>query len=280
MMQVFLSISLVIILIWPLWVQAGESLSLMHAQTYERITNWHRYLVSEKYDGVRAVWDGSMLRSRQGNPLLVPDWFVEGLGAVSVEGELWLGYGRFSELVGLLNRADVTDPRWQEVSLMLFDAPGQRQSFTDRMDFLSSLATDIDHSWIKVVSHQTVSSEQELNIALKAVLQKGGEGLMLNEHDAFYEPARTSSALKYKPVYDAEAEVIGYEPGKGKYEGMVGSLKVRMSDGREFRLGSGLTDQDRKNPPALHSWVTFSYSGLTSHGLPRFARYVRPYEAL
>src|SRR5690348_9537057 len=34
-----------------------------------------KYLVSEKYDGVRAMWDGKVLRFRSGRAVNAPPWF-------------------------------------------------------------------------------------------------------------------------------------------------------------------------------------------------------------
>ena len=57
---------------------------------------------------------------------------------------------------------------------------------------------------------------------------------------------------------------------------MTGSLLVQSPDGRQFALGSGLTAELRKSPPALGSWVTYRYQGLhEKSGLPRFARFMR-----
>ena len=81
--------------------------------------------------------------------------------------------------------------------------------------------------------------------------------------------------LKYKRWDDAEARVVGYRPGKGKYHGMVGALLVEDAHGRRFALGSGLHDAERAAPPAIGSTVTFRYDGLTAKGTPRFARYLR-----
>jgi DNA ligase-1 len=83
-----------------------------------------------------------------------------------------------------------------------------------------------------------------------------------------------------KPRYDDEAIVTGYTKGKGKYEGQVGALVVEWKNGRQFKIGSGLSDHERKNPPEIGSSVTFEYSGYTSTGLPRFARFIREYHAL
>ena len=47
--------------------------------------------------------------------------------------------------------------------------------------------------------------------------------------------------LKLKPYTDAEATVLGYKEGKGKFSKMVGSLKVQGDlDGIVFYIGSGL----------------------------------------
>ena len=56
---------------------------------------------------------------------------------------------------------------------------------------------------------------------------------------------------------------------------MLGALLVETSDGRRFRLGTGFTDIQRAEPPAVGSTVTYRYNGLTSKGLPRFARFLR-----
>ena len=37
----------------------------------------------------------------------------------------------------------------------------------------------------------------------------------------------------------------------------------------------GFTDAQRAMPPPVGSWLTYRYNGLTSTGLPRFARFLR-----
>jgi len=44
---------------------------------------------------------------------------------------------------------------------------------------------------------------------------------------------------------------------------------------QRFKIGSGFTAAERKEPPAIGSEITFKYSGLTSKGKPRFVRYWR-----
>jgi DNA ligase-1 len=107
------------------------------------------------------------------------------------------------------------------------------------------------------------------------VIAVGGEGLMLRRGASVYQAGRSDDLLKVKRFDDAEAIVMGILPGKGKYQGMMGALRVRLADNREFRIGSGFTDAERTDPPPLGSVITFKHSGHTATGLPRFASFVR-----
>ncbi len=55
----------------------------------------------------------------------------------------------------------------------------------------------------------------------------------------------------------------------------LGSLLVQEIDGDRFRIGSGFSDAERADPPAIGSIVTFKYHGRTKNGLPRFASFLR-----
>ena len=260
---------------WPLLAQAASTPELMLAQLYQPVDTLADYVVTEKFDGIRGYWNGNEMLTRTGNPVALPEWFSEQLPAFPVEGELWLGYGRFSEMSGLVQRDDRNDPLWFEVIFKIFDAPDQSGTYLTRMAWLhEQVAESIN---INIVKGVRVSDQSELDMRLAAIIEAGGEGLMLNLEGATYQSDRTSALLKYKPTFDDEAKVIGYTPGRGKYEGMVGALIVEWKDGRTFRIGSGLTDELRIQPPEAGSWITFAYSGYTSTGLPRFARYLRPY---
>ena len=64
-------------------------------------------------------------------------------------------------------------------------------------------------------------------------------------------------------------------PGKGRHSGRLGALLVETPEGKRFKLGTGLTDAERDNPPAVGSWVTYRFNGMNASGLPRFARFMR-----
>jgi DNA ligase-1 len=107
------------------------------------------------------------------------------------------------------------------------------------------------------------------------VVRAGGEGLMLHRADAPYLTGRSDALLKLKPWQDAEAVLIGYTPGKGKFLGMTGALKMESPDGKRFSIGSGLSDALRRQPPPIGTRITYRYQHLTKSGVPRFPRYLR-----
>lgn len=98
---------------------------------------------------------------------------------------------------------------------------------------------------------------------------------MLHRADAPYVTGRSDVLLKLKPLDDAEAIVVGHIPGKGKYRGMLGALRVEAPDGKRFNIGTGFTDAVRKNPPPMDTMITYTYRGFTRTGIPRFASYLR-----
>jgi DNA ligase-1 len=237
------------------------------------------YLISEKFDGVRAVWMNGQLTTRSGLPIQAPGWMTEALPDQNLEGELWLGYGRFDDVSGLARSAAPEDPLWHDVQFLVFDLPGSGQPFQKRVTQIEELVQVVNRPWFKSIPREEISSEAGLKNRLEQIVAKGGEGLMLNDRNANYVPARTNAILKYKPVFDDEAVVIEVIEGKGKYAGKMGSLQVKLKNGRLMKIGSGFTDALRNEPPQPGEWITIEYSGYTSTGLPRFARFKRRYYA-
>ena len=231
------------------------------------------FAVSEKLDGVRALWDGRRLRFRSGRVLAAPAWWLARLPVEALDGELWLGRGRFAELSGRVRRRD--DPEaWRGVRYMVFDAPRLAGDFAQRLRRLQALNAADASVW-RVLAQGRVGDAAALRERLHAVVEQGGEGLVLHRWDADWRPGRSGAVFKYKVHADAEAQVVAYRPGQDKYAGQVGALLVRDEQGRVFALGSGLSDAQRRAPPAVGAWVTYRHQGLTRHGLPRFAVFVR-----
>lgn len=98
---------------------------------------------------------------------------------------------------------------------------------------------------------------------------------MLRKPGSRYVAGRSESLLKVKTFFDAEARVVGHLPGTGKHRGRLGALQVELPDGTRFKVGTGFSDAQRENPPAIGATITFRYQELTRAGVPRFPSYVR-----
>lgn len=236
------------------------------------------YWISEKYDGVRAIWDGRELRFRSGRHVAAPAWFLAGLPKDALDGELWLGRGRFDELSAIVRKKLPVDDEWRAVRYMAFELPGASGPFTDRSEKLKSIVEGSGMPWLQAVAQYRVADRRELMARLDEVVNGGGEGLVLHRAAAPYAAGRTGDLLKLKRWLDAEATVVGYAPGRGRAAGMAGALRLRTPEGREFRVGSGLDDALRRNPPAIGAVVAYRYQELTKDGLPRFPRFWRMHE--
>jgi DNA ligase-1 len=249
--------------------------TLLLAERYRDDIDVSRYWVSEKLDGVRALWDGKLLRFRSGNPVPAPQWFVDALPRQPLDGELWLGRGSFDRLSAIVRRQTPDDAEWRRVRYMIFELPDTSGSFTDRIRGIETIVAAAGLPWLQAVPQFRLPDVAALQKKLRDIVHSGGEGLMLHRADAAYETGRSNALLKLTPWLDAEATVVAHLPGKGKYSGMTGALQMEMPDGRRFALGSGLSDALRRNPPPVGTLVTYRYRELTKSGLPRFPRYLR-----
>lgn len=249
--------------------------AMLLAETYAAGIDVSRYLVSEKYDGVLAQWDGTVLRFRGGGIVPAPAWFTVHFPAVPLDGELWLGHGQFDALSGMVRKQIADDAEWRAVRYLVFELPDAPGDFAARYARLRALVNAAGVPWLVVVEQTAISSHAELLRRLDAVVRAGGEGLMLHRADAPYVTGRSDALLKLKPWLDAEAVVVGHVPGRGKYAGQTGALEMAMPDGKRFRLGSGLTDALRRAPPPVGTRLTYRYLNLTKNGLPRHPRYLR-----
>ncbi len=238
------------------------------------------YLVSEKLDGVRARWDGSTLRFRSGAAIAAPSAFLARLPAEPLDGELWLGRGRFDELSGLVRRAQPDDALWRGVTYQVFELPAAGGAFAQRAAALQTLCRQHGFAALRALPQQPVADRAGLQRRLDAVVAGGGEGLVLHRADAPTATGRGPWLFKHKPLHDAEARVLAHLPGQGRLAGQVGALRVCTDSGVVFNIGTGLRDADRAAAPVVGQRISYRHRGFTPAGVPRFASYWRPAVAL
>ena len=264
----------------PVTLASDVKPPLMLANVYRPGIQLADYWVSEKYDGVRGFWDGQKLLTRGGQAINTPAWFTANWPATPMDGELWAGRGQFQKAVSTVRQQTPDDAAWRGIQFMVFDLPAEPGTFTERLSTLNSVVSKLAVPWVQAVPQTKVPSHAALQSQLKQITQAGAEGLMLHRGSSLYKGVRNDDLLKVKTHDDAEAKVIAYIPGKGKYAGQLGALLVEMpaKDGqtaKRFKLGTGLSDAQRQNPPAVGSQVTYRYRGLNDSGIPRFASFLR-----
>ena len=267
-------------LLWVAVSAQAQTPEMILAKTLPENVDVRDYWVSEKYDGVRGYWDGKQRRmySRNGTVIALPNDFAAQLPDISLDGELWIGRGQFERVVSVVRDAQPDDSAWKQVKYMVFELPdsqNQYGDFTQRMGRIERITQNINAPNIQAVKQWRVRDRAELLRQLDTITQAGGEGLMLHLASAPYQTGRSDALYKLKLRQDAEATVIGYVAGTGKYAGKVGSLRVRTENGREFNVGGGLNDALRAQPPAIGSVITYQFNGLTKKGQPRFPRFLR-----
>ncbi|MDD2845897.1 MAG: DNA ligase [Rhodoferax sp.] len=270
------------LLAWAAWgmgvsatATAADAPALLLANVYRPGMDLQDYWVSEKYDGVRGYWDGQRLRTRGGEIIHAPAWFTAGWPAEPMDGELWAGRGQFAQAQSTTRQQQASDAAWRALRFMVFDLPAHGGTFDQRLDALQTLVARIAQPWVQAVPQQRMASDAALQALLARTVRGGGEGLMLHRGASLYRAGRSDDLLKVKTHDDTEARVVGHIEGKGKHAGRLGALLVEMPSGQRFKLGTGLSDAERGDPPPIGSWVTYRFRGTHDGGLPRFASFVR-----
>ena len=240
---------------------------------------WH---ASEKMDGLRVLWNGAALvtRSSPGKDpkgfSSAPAWFTAALPrGFALDGELWLGRGRFHDVAGVSTSKLPDEAKWARLRYAVFDAPAIQGGLEERIKAAAEALAGCRARWDRkgafpasVVKTTLVRDEEHLAEVMASVVAAGGEGLILRSPGSPYVPRRSKHMLKLKVSEDTEVVVTGFEPGGGKYEGMLGALLGEELDargrrtGRTVAVGTGFSDEERRDyrrlfPPGTVVSVAF-----------------------
>jgi len=269
---IFKGLLLLLLSISPLCHAQNSDILLL--KTYDKSQDVTGWLMSEKLDGIRAIWDGKTLTTRKGNPIAAPDWFIKALPPFAIDGELWTHRSDF-ETISSIVRRQTPDERWKTISYNIFEVPEQSGGLLARLSVLEQFLNEQPAPFLKIIPQRLIDSPEQLQTELNEIISLGGEGLVVRKPALPYQTGRSSNALKVKQYQDTECTVIGFKAGKGKYEGQTGALHCQLASGLKFYLGSGLSDQQRQHPPKIGSRVTFKYYGFTKNKIPRFPVFMR-----
>ncbi len=224
-------------------------------------------IYSEKLDGMRAIWTGSELLSRQGKPINASENLKQELPkGVMLDGELFLGRGRFQECMSIVKKKS-PDSRWNNIIYNVFDCQSAEGGIMQRLEHAKKY---VSGQYIKILPHDVCNGREHLFDLLSEIENYNGEGLMLRQPDAPYVSGRTKYLLKVKSIQDDDAIVEGYETGKGKHANKMGALICTTKEGKTIKVGTGFTDTQRETPPPIGSIIVYKYFEITKDGNPRF----------
>ena len=238
----------------------------------ENLTGW---VISEKFDGIRAIWDGKNLRSRNGKIINAPSFWTTNFPPFAIDGELWTKREDFENLYSIVADSKPSD-EWKSVKFLIFDVPSVKGNLFSRLANLREFLAKNEAKNIEIIEQIPINSHKEVNEFLNSVLAKGGEGAVVRDPNSPYINGRSDKILKVKKFLDSECEVLQIYKGKGKFKGKMGSVLCRdIKSKAEFRLGSGFSDEIRANPPKIGQILTYKFQNLTKNGKPRFPVFIR-----
>jgi DNA ligase-1 len=246
-------------------------MKLTLAKVFEGKRNVIGWLMSEKFDGWRAYWDGRNFYSRAGKLIEAPASFKRSLPNFPLDGELFYKRDEFQTLSSILR---TEGDSWRGVKFLVFDTP-IRGDYRSRFEKAKSAIRrhTANRGKVVAVAQKLIKNMDQVQREFKRIISKKGEGLMLRNPNVEYMHKRTHNLLKMKPKHDLEVPVIGYKV-KG---GILMSLLVKYKDD-EFFVGTGFSDFERDNFKRLFpigTLVTIAYVSLTLRGIPRHASFIR-----
>lgn len=235
--------------------QLSKSLSINSNpdQTYFNENNLKgQWYMSEKFDGIRAIWTGKKLITRALREFRwVPEWFIDLLpDNFPLDGEIYVPnepFGYFSSL-SIQTKSEIAEEKWKKVKYLIFDTPQENIYFDKRLELLKKQKFP---DFVKLIKFEKIDIQKEFNLVNKMfndLMKKDKEGVMLIKADSNYEFGKRSKfSLKYKKIESGEAKVIGLCEGTGKYKNFLGKLKCQLHNGKIFHCGTGFDDNQRKS---------------------------------
>lgn len=281
------------------------------------------WFVSEKLDGERCIWDGGITRgvskknvpwantakdsryvdapiatglwTRYGNVIQAPNFWLDQLPKIPLDGELYFGRNQRQSLMTIIKKL-VPGQDWEFVSYNVFDlvpfemwladgtinntnfkktlkgispdtsslayVPKGMTQFVTTVDLMKQKIQE--NKVIKILhQHKLPDAADEAEAQVKTLLEEisleGGEGLIIKSPAARWTPERSHMMQKVKKLDDMEGTVIGYTSGRETDKGskLLGKMGALILDigGKRLEL-SGFTDGERElDSDAAKAWA-------------------------
>ena len=239
--------------------------------------------VQPKLDGLRCLIymaDGKIVtQSRTGGIFTTMDHITTGLKpffdlqpTVILDGELYTNQYPFEELVGLIKRKNVDDPRIREVHFHIYDIVSSK-GYAERRQFI----LDNQHLFpatFEIVKTEEATTVDDFKTKFTEYVQEGYEGIMLRNKKGAYVNNRSHDLQKYKEFEEDEFRIVGFREAEGRDSGTV-IWRCATKTGDEFDCRPVGSVEHRKqlfqNAQAnVGRMLTIKFQELSEKGIPRF----------
>jgi DNA ligase 1 len=199
------------------------------------------WFVSEKLDGMRALWDGGISRglvtsdvpwantakertpqvctglwSRYGKPIQAPDYWLDCLPTFPLDGELWTGRGQFQTIIGITKRTvNILDTEWKDVKYMVFDSPTYDEIFIDgeiKTLHYNKMITSHVKEWVKSRLFIDVDMSSNFELRFKFLKRELEGNKVIVVHDQLQLPHNTPKA---QAILDQRLLAVSQLGGEG-----------------------------------------------------------------
>lgn len=261
----------------------------------KRLSKWRPpFIVQPKYDGIRCRalplqtsipgQSNHLLLSSEENPLFsVPHLNLEldRLGITAeLDGELYCHGMSFEQITSITSRTVNIHEEATKIKYYVFDIVNgepqiKRALIIENLRGLSPL--------IEVAPFWLCENLDDVLKAYDEIIKQGYEGIIVRHPDALYERKRSMFVMKFKPKKEDEYEIIGFKEEydkEGNPKDTLGALTCKSGDGGIFNVGTGFSDERRKQiwdgrDLIIGSTAVVKYQHISSaNKVPRFPVFV------
>lgn len=269
---------------------------IMKAVPFEekRLAKWQPpYIVQPKYDGVRCravpittgpTGEEYILLSSEENVIYsVPHLnsiFAKLKLRCELDGELYCHGMSFEQIVSITSRTVNLHQDYGKIQFHCFDIVNDQPQLRRQLliESLRGLSP-----YIQIAPFYLCENLDDVLRAYDKVIEQGYEGIIVRHQLNLYERKRSTLVMKFKPKKEDDYEIVGVteEIDKdGSPKDTLGALVCRSGDGNVFSVGTGFTDDRRKElwegrDLIIGQRATVKYQHITTgNKVPRFPVFV------
>lgn len=231
----------------------------------EKLINNRTMYITEKLDGIRAIYIDGEFKSRKGKIINGLDHIKDDIKKIVtkdtvLDGELVfnnidnidrdVAFRTTTKIVNsnIEKKLDIQYKVFDVVTTEEFNKGESNSLYLERRKMLNRLDMNINTVQLKNISIVPLLAEitnvDELYCLLHEVEKTGAEGLMVNFNET-YKCKRHTGILKVKTMKSVDLEVVGVQEGQGENKGILGNILVNYK-GNIVAVGTGFSKQLRQ----------------------------------